>query len=64
MDQAQGTADDRVRVGAVPARGVSVGASEPCAQHGDQQQVEEAVERGLLSLLVLADLGRQQRHER
>ncbi len=63
MQEAQGTADDGIAGGAVPVGGVGFGAREPGAQHGDEQQVEQAVQDGLLTGLVLDDLVGEQRDD-
>ena len=49
VEQPQRAADDRVAVGAVPGGRLGVGPCEPCAQDGDQQQVEQPVEHDLLA---------------
>jgi len=64
VDQPQRPADHWVAVGAVPAGSVRVLAREPRAQDGDQEQVEQAVEHGLLARVVLDDLVREKPQER
>ncbi len=49
MDEPQRGPDDGVGVGAVPAGRAGVGTGEPGTQDGDQQQVEQPVEHGLLA---------------
>ena len=49
VQHAQGGPDDRVGVGPIPRGRLGLGTREPRAQDGDQQQVEQAVEHGLLA---------------
>lgn len=61
MQRTQRTSDHRVDVGAVPHRGVRLRPGEPGPHSGDQQQVEQAVQHGLLAGIVLGGLRREQR---
>ena len=64
VQQLQRPADERVRVGRVPGGRLRVGPGEPRPQRGDQQQVEQPVQHGLLAGLVAAELRGEQRRDR
>ena len=64
VQKLQCPADERVRVRGVPGRRLTVRPGEPGAQSGDQQQVEQPVQHGLLAGLVAAQLGGEQRRDR
>jgi len=49
------TPNDRIALGSVPRWLLGLGSSEPSPQHPDEQQIEQAVEHGRLTGLVLHD---------
>ena len=63
-DARRGRRHDRIGLGAVPLRSFRLGSGEPGTQHGDEQEVDQTVEHGRLTGLVLLSSGVwQEKHQ-
>ena len=64
LQHAERWPDDGVAMGAVPRWSLPLRSREPGADNGDQYQIQQPIEDGLLARLLLHDLIRKQRDDR